>query len=273
MRQYVVKNWMDLQERLYEDSYNDQILRFRSNYVFRGISSAKYSLVSSFSRVCKRPELEMPLLRTFRKYASANLPQTANFWDTLSIAQHHGLPTRLLDWSFSPYVALHFMSADMAKHDRDGAVWRINFIKANHYLPPTLQEILETEKVLFFTTPILNKYVHNFQQLRDLEEEAGSKPYMVFIEPPSIDSRIVNQYSLFSMMSQADCDINSWLEEKDIYEQIIIPKELKLEIRDKLDQVNITERVLFPGLDGLCAWLGRHYTPIDGSRSVDTKIE
>ena len=84
----------------------------------------------------------------------------------------------------------------------------------------------------------------------------------MFLEPPSLDERIINQYALFSLMSNPNALLDEWLiSHPDLFFRIIIPATLKWEIRDKLDQANITERVLFPGLDGLSKWLRRHYSP------------
>ena len=93
-------------------------------------------------------------------------------------------------------------------------------------------------------------------------DQQAVDPLVVFMEPPSLDSRIVNQYGLFSLITAAQTSLDEWLPERQgVYRKIVIPKELKWEIRDKLDQSNINERVLFPGLDGLCQYLKRYYSP------------
>lgn len=72
----------------------------------------------------------------------------------------------------------------------------------------------------------------------------------------------MNQFALFSMLSSPSHRLDTWLEaHPDLCVRLIVPAGLKWEVRDKLDQANITERVLFPGLDGLCAWLRRYYRP------------
>jgi hypothetical protein len=86
--------------------------------------------------------------------------------------------------------------------------------------------------------------------------------FVVFVEPPSFDERIVNQYALFSLMSSADASLDEWVAERtELVRRIVIPAELKWEVRDKLDQSNINERVLFPGLDGLSRWVARYFAP------------
>lgn len=78
----------------------------------------------------------------------------------------------------------------------------------------------------------------------------------------SIDDRIINQFALFSLMSDPTARLSDWLADRpEVFRRIIIPAGVKWEIRDKLDQANVTERVLSPGLDGLSRWLKRYYTP------------
>src|SRR4029453_15408734 len=85
--------------------------------------------------------------------------------------------------------------------------------------------------------------------------------FVIFLEPPSLDARIVNQFPLFSLMSRADRCLEAWLQDHpELSRKVVIPARLKWEVRDKLDQAGITERVLFPGLDGLTAWLTRYYS-------------
>jgi hypothetical protein len=107
-----------------------------------------------------------------------------------------------------------------------------------------------------------------FSSLHDFDA-LSRDPFVVFLEPPAVDQRILNQLALFSLMSSPSARLDAWLEQHpDLCRRVIVPSALKWEIRDKLDQSNINERVLFPGLDGLSRWLARYYTPADRRTQV-----
>jgi len=259
MNEITVSSWNDLQTELFTDSWNEKLGRFRSRYAFRGLSDSNYKLESRLARHGGDfRKLEKHLLRNFKKYAHRSVVEKDSIWNWLSVAQHYGLPTRLLDWTYSPFVAMHFATADIDTFNVDGVIWAVNYVKTHNILPEKLSRKLEEEGANVFTVEMLFESIKSLTELEDL----SSDPFILFFEPPSIDDRIVNQFAFFSMSSDSRVVLNSWLEDKmDFWRKIVIPAELKWEIRDKLDQANITERVLFPGLDGLTKWLKRHYSP------------
>jgi hypothetical protein len=202
--------------------------------------------------------LESHILRNFRKYARSGREAVDSIWDWLALAQHHGLPTRLQDWTYSPYVALHFATDDLGMFGRDGAVWCVDFGKTNELLPARLRALLDQEDADVFTAEMLDRAGAGLAEF----DAIGGDTFMVFFEPPSLDERIVNQYALFALMSSPILLPREWLaQHPEMVRKVILPASLKWEVRDKLDQANISERVLFPGLDGLSRWLTRYYTP------------
>ena len=257
-----VTSWEHLQQELFADSWNEDLGRFRSRYAFRGLSNLDYPLATTLMRLeGSYAGLEKHLLRNFKKYAHRSIVEQDSLWHWLSVAQHYGLPTRLLDWTYSPYVALHFVTANIERFDLDGVIWAVNYLKAHQLLPGNLRDRLQTEGANVFTVEML---AETLCSLDDLSSPLAGD-FTLFFEPPSIDDRITNQFAFFSVMSDVTQVLDDWLKQYlDLWRRIIIPAELKWEIRDKLDQANITERVLFPGLDGLGSWLKRHYSPKKG---------
>ena len=253
--------WLDIVDELYEGSWNAGLERFRSPFAFRGATYDDRTLPSTLLRLAgERADvrrLELALLRNFRKYAHGEVTGTDSIWNWLALGQHRGLPTRLLDWTYSPLVALHFATDDPATFESDGVVWCVNFIEANKRLPARLRRMLEQEGSDTFTVEMLE----SFRSLKDFDA-LRRDPFVVFVEPPAIDRRILNQLALFSLMSSPTARLDSWLaRHPELCRKVVIPAALKWEIRDKLDQANINERVLFPGLDGLSRWLARYYMP------------
>jgi hypothetical protein len=256
--------WNALQDELYQGSWNEELRRYRSTSVFRGMNDARYHLTTTLARLGEEAgEIEGAMLRVFRKYARLEVLPDYSLWNWLALAQHHGLCTRLMDWTYSPLVAMHFATEGTEHQDVDGVIWSIDVQCTNQLLPERLQRILAEERSTVFTAEMLSLAAESLAAFDSLAEE----PFAAFFEPPSLDERIVNQYALFSLVSNPALSLGDWLCRCSVpYRRIVVPAELKPEIRDKLDQGNINERVLYAGLDGLSRWLNRYYAPRNGPR-------
>jgi hypothetical protein len=238
--------------------------RRRDTGVYRGAPEADAPLLTSLDRLgdARRPHtkvsLEDHILRNFirhsRQYIDASRPH--GDWELLITAQHHGVPTRLLDWTYSPLVAAFFATRPLAGGDeRDRAVWRLDWQCVHRH----------------FGFPALAL------QVQDLETFAGDSdrftPWKLFagrvkqefacmIEPPSLDARIAAQYATFTLTSTTDQSFDVFLAERGLANALtryLIPAGEVARVRDQLDLVGIDERRLFPDLDGVAAALQRYY--------------
>jgi hypothetical protein len=252
-----VGSWRELDEAIADSSWIRHSHSVRSTIVWRGLARSSYSNMSSLVRLSgDYVRLERHLIRNFRKYAHREAPGPT-MWDWLSLAQHHGLPTRLLDWTFSPLVALHFATASWP--DDEAVLLGVDCEGAHELLPGRLGDVYEREGSLVFTTEMLADLAPDLEAYDALTEDA---PFVVFFEPPSLDERIVNQAAVLSAISDPTCHMEDWMDEHpDLWRAWRIPPEVKAEVRDRLDQAHVNERLLMPGLDGLAAWLRRYYAP------------
>ncbi len=258
----VIDDMFGVSALITEQRYRNDLNRFRSLHMYRGMPNADYRIITSLQRICKdkRYTLEPSILGNFTKYAALEDPTIeTSVWRQMILGQHHGLPTRLLDWSFSPLVGLHFAMTeqDLDKMDaRDSVVWRVDIHELHSLLPGKYQDIMRKYQSTVFSLKMLQE---SCGSLKEYDEDMGDK-YMLVVEPPSIEQRIINQYSFFSIVPlQIENVIDFLAENTEETVKYVIKKELRWQIRDLLDQLNISERIIYPGLDGLSQWLARHY--------------
>lgn len=222
-------------------------------FMFRGQARADCPLIPSFARYAiaagldatKALKLEAVALREFRKQAHLYLPsqmiQPAHdlvAWWTLM--QHYNAPTRMLDWTISPFVAAYF--AVNHQPDHPGAVW----IVRGH----TIQEYMtETYKVRF--PPMVDHSQEAF-----LKPDA--QPILYASLPLTQTDRMGAQQTLFTVSAQilADHgniigDVTRETKADMAFFKLTIDKTLKADFLRQLWQINITARALFPGVDGL----------------------
>lgn len=174
-------------------------------------------------------------------------------WEWYFLMQHYGAPTRLLDWTDNPLIALYFSISHWKKGDGNdnAAVWVFD---------PWHWNKLHSEGL---RGPALAGWEEAKPYLPDLEIACDGvsveKIWAIAIEPPSIDSRLANQMARFLLFGKKKELVGlanrSDRERKDKkpsrLAKIVIAFEAFEDIRGELDDLGINERTLFPDLQGL----------------------
>ena len=236
--------------------------RRRDAGVYHGASSAKQPLLTSLDRLGgtnpphTKCNLEEHILRNFSRYSRPFLDgRPVNEWELLVIAQHHGVPTRLLDWSYSPLVAAHFATTS-AVPGRACGIWRLDWQRIH--------------KAYDFTPLALRiEDIGRLALLGDRDEftvwdlyHATEKSFSFLIEPPSLDARISAQAAAFTICSETARSYDAFLEDEGLIDALtkyVIPADATSHIRDQLDLAGVEERRLFPDIDGVAASIRRYY--------------
>lgn len=197
--------------------------------IYRGVSDASYKLTPSLGRIPSLQALveddrvtrEQELLEDYRNHArpyfESGIPDE---WEILAIAQHHGLPTRLLDWTKNPLVAAYFAVESESKVD------------------------------CCLYTYTLNRFTSI-----DAIDDPYSIETTITVEMPHVTRRITAQSGVFTLSG----DPFSAMEEDEGTRQnigkYIIPKELKRETLLRLHKLGINRATLFPSAEGIAQYL------------------
>ena len=204
-------------------------------YMWRGVSNADYLLLPKVARdwVLGPKRLlvsELSLMEQFKVRALPHVTvRPANDWEWVALAQHHGLPTRLLDWTRNPLVALYF--ACQGAHDQDGAVY---FAKRANEIDTTI-----------ITSPF-----------SVAEERAWSGSH--------IDLRMVVQDGLFTVSPDPTVPFSSGIKLR-----ATIKASSKQSLRHLLETFGVHNSALFPGLASVAKYVEENYFHLRGVKSEE----
>lgn len=256
-----INEWSDF-EKLQENIYS-----MKSGFIFRGQSNAAWGLVPSIHRLVPPSggiesikDAEEDLQEQFRRrshldfspsFATEDAGKFGTWWPLM---QHHGVPTRLLDWTASPYVALYFAvhnaSSTDPKSETDGNLWVLNStqlkkLNLSAMVEWASQESNRTMELLFETAMFEDKSVPNVliggSSMLSSEREVLQQGSFTF----SISATGTHEDAISSLI-EANKD-----SAEPTVARIKIAASIKTMLRARLRSANISAATLFPGMDGV----------------------
>ena len=259
----VVGSLGDLIDKVTPTQPDPRTGRRRDSGVYRGEGDASWALLTSLDKLGgarpphSKADLEEHILRNFIRYSRPYLGQApVDEWEVLVTAQHHGLPTRLLDWTYSPLVAAHFATLD-DERSSDRVVWRLDWQSVHRFfgLAELALLIQDLENISREDRPLTPWRLFSWP--------ANAKQFACMLEPPSLNPRIVAQSATFTLCSDKRQSFDRFLVQHGLgsaLTKFIIPASETARFRDQLDLVDVDERRLFPDLDGVAAEMRRYYS-------------
>ncbi|HMD81243.1 MAG TPA: FRG domain-containing protein [Anaerolineales bacterium] len=251
-KEIIVRSWEDFVGLVAIYPYGHPT---KAKSVFRGHANAAWELVPSFVRhanglsVREALNLEASAQHEFHKQAAflisyGMIPNYGDLTGWLALMQHHGVPTRLLDWSRSPFVAAYFAVEE--EDEVPGAVWVMDSSIIRH-----LANIPQLKKYELTSDWEHPEFVTN------LFIDPVAEQTLLLATPTRHTDRMFAQQT-FSMVSPQILTkhhevITHWLPElvgTDACTKLIIPAGMKDEFMRQLRKMNLTASSLFPGIDG-----------------------
>ena len=220
---------------------------------YRGQGDASWELTPSRWRKEYAEENEAEMRLEFESVGRQLVPSDSqrDKWGWYFLMRHYGAPSRLLDWTINPLVALYF-AVKSSEPGVDAAVWVIDPWKWNrvHILRlygPALPGWEETES-----------YLWDLEDAMDTKNTDVRRKWPIAIEPPHVDRRISAQEGRFILFGTArDLIASPNVNRKTRkgkharLDKIVIPSNRASAIRDELDQLSVNDKTLFPDLGGL----------------------
>lgn len=268
-----IDNWKELIKFYYsgEIDWSKWIFRGQGNYKDWELSTSLERAINAYDILPEQTEKkEQGLLRKFKrqyKQFSAHIPHYEDNIEWLSIMQHYGCPTRLLDFSYSFFVAL-FFAIENIEIGKCAALWAINYEwlreKYKNNTTEAIRNLLETDK--------------NAKNKKTTNEILHYKiDYIIALNPFYMNERLVVQQGLFVLPLNVNKpymeNLKGMVSEDEKHNvkkiKIVCDSEFIKEAYLNLNKMNINNATLFPGIDGFAKFLKMLLPLPEGYLAVD----